>query len=259
MSKMRTNISMTVSSVLLAVTGMWILTALPLTGSPSAGLLQSESELQEPVHVGSNVMKSRLVHRVEPQYPAHLIDARPLGLVILSAVIGKKGEVQQVEVLRGDKLDPDLNLAAMEAVRQWRYEPFHVDGKPIRVRATVFVRFPPDGIDPEVVGLVNEIGRQTETVLKESVRLLSEMTRLNPQIISEMQEVRRELERTQKELSHLMSEVREIDLQMLDKKKAIWREVERVRKEIARVRSEMTDLTLESQESGTSSGTRSDD
>ena len=145
MSKMRTNISMAVSSVLLAVTGWWSLTALPLTASPSARLLQAESELQEPVHVGSNVMKSRLVHRVDPQYPAHLTTSRPMGLVILSAVIGKNGEVQQVEVLRGDKLDPDLNIAAVDTVRQWRYEPFHVDGRPIRVRTTVFVRIPPDG------------------------------------------------------------------------------------------------------------------
>ena len=259
MSKMRTNISMAVGSVLLAVTGWWSLTALPLTASPSARLLQAESELQEPVHVGSNVMKSRLVHRVDPQYSVHLTTSRPMGLVILSAVIGKNGEVQQVEVLRGDKLDPDLNIAAVDTVRQWRYEPFHVDGRPIRVRTTVFVRIPPDGIDPGVFGLTNEIGRETERILKESMRLLSVMTRLDPQIISEKQEVRHELERTQKEIKHLMSEAREIDLQMLDKKKAIWREVERVRKEIERVRSELTGATSESQESGTSSGTRSDD
>lgn len=242
MSKLRTSISMAVISVLVVVTGWWSVTSLPLTASPSPHLPQAESELREPVHVGSNVMKSRLVHRVKPQYPPDLINSRPPGLVILSAVIGKNGEVQQVEVLRGDKLDPDLNTAAMDAVRQWRYQPFHVDGRPIRVRSTVFVHFPPDGIDPhdpQVVGLTNEIGREIERALKETVRFLSEMTRTHPQIISEKQEVRREIERAQKEIERLLSEVREYDLQMLDKKKAIWREVERVRNEIARVRSEL--------------------
>ncbi len=142
MSKKRTIVSLTVSCVLLVATGWWSLSALPLTVPPSARFPQAEPAAQEPIRVGSNVMKGKLVHRVDPEYPAHLAAVRRVGLVILSAVIRKNGEVRQVDVLRGAKDGPAVDSAVVEAVRQWRYEPYELNGIPISVTTTVFVHVP---------------------------------------------------------------------------------------------------------------------
>ena len=147
-SKTKTSVSVAASLVLLAVTGWWSVGALPLAAPHPAGLSQAESKLQDPVRVGSNVMKRKLIHRIDPEYRSHLTIARPTGLVILSVVIDTKGEVQQVKVVQGDKNEPALDAAAMDAVRQWRYEPYLLNGQPIPVQTTVFVRFPPGGIFP---------------------------------------------------------------------------------------------------------------
>ena len=85
-------------------------------------------------------MASKLVHKVDPEIPGHPGDPRPLDQFILSIVVDKNGEVQQVEVLQGDENHPPSNSAAADAVKQWRYEPFLLDGKPVPVRTTVFLR-----------------------------------------------------------------------------------------------------------------------
>ena len=146
MSKMKSAIPLTACFVVLAATGWWSMAALPLVAPPSIQPQEVEPALEEPVQVGSNVMASKLIHRVDPEYPRGLESERPpLGHIILSAVVGKNGEVQQVEVLRGDEDHPALDSAAMEAVRQWRYEPFTLNGKPVPARTTVVVRFTSDG------------------------------------------------------------------------------------------------------------------
>ena len=225
MSKMKTRISLAVSLVMLAVTGWWSLAALPLTSPHSARLPQAESELQEPVQVGSNVMKSKLALRVQPEYPDHLTASRPTGHVILSAVIGESGEVQQVEVLRGDEGHPALNSVALEAVKLWRYEPFTLDGKPVPVRTTVIVRFPPDGIDPQLADEMKESQREIERTRKELERARSEIAGIDL----------KELERARKQLERARSEIAGIDL----------KELERARKELERVWGEMAEIDLQ--------------
>ena len=62
--------------------------------------------------MGSNRMKRKLIHRVDPEYRSLLTIARPKGLVILSVVIDTQGKVQQVKVVQGDKDEPALDAAA---------------------------------------------------------------------------------------------------------------------------------------------------
>ena len=269
MSKAKTRISLGVSIGMLAVTGWWSLAALPLTAAPSAPLPQAVSEFREPVHVGSNVMMSKLVHRVDPEYLSHLTIARPSGLVILTVVVGKQGEVQQVEVVQPDKDKPAMDSAAMDAVRQWRYEPYLLDGQPIRVRTTVFLRFPPSGIFPQIFKVKKEIWRETESALKNTERalknteyLMNGIAQVFPHAMGEKEEIRGEFERVRKKFERVASEMARIDLQMLlDKRKVVLGEMARarkvmdgVRREIERVTSEMTGLALETRESGNSSG-----
>lgn len=278
MSKTRMTISMAVGLVLLFVTGWWSLSALPITAPQSTRIPESEPEVQEPIRVGSNVMKSKLIHRVDPEYLPYQTIARPTALVILSVVIGKQGEVQQVEVVQEDKDNPALDSATMDAVRQWRYEPFLLNGEPIRVRTTVFVRFPPIEIFPHIlnVNVKKEIRHETESALKNTERalkmtkgalentesLMSAMARSFPHAMGENNEIQGEIERLRKNVERVVSEMSGIDLQMLlENRKVVLEEMERVRKvmervrrELERVRSEMMGLVLETRESGNSSG-----
>jgi len=85
-----------------------------------------------------NVKPPRLVRRIEPVYPELARQARADGVVILEATTDIYGRVIAVRVLRSQPL---LDEAAVEAVRQWVYEPLLVNGRPRPVTFTVTVRF----------------------------------------------------------------------------------------------------------------------
>jgi len=78
------------------------------------------------------------VHYVEPTYPAIAKTARVQGTVILAAVIGKDGTIENLHVVSGHPL---LQGAAMEAVKQWRYRPYILNGEPVEVDTQVVVNF----------------------------------------------------------------------------------------------------------------------
>jgi len=85
-----------------------------------------------------DVKPPRLVRRVEPGYPDLAREARVEGVVIIEATTDIYGRVAAVRVLRGHAL---LDAAAIDAVRQWVYEPLLVNGRPRPVTFTVTVRF----------------------------------------------------------------------------------------------------------------------
>jgi protein TonB len=80
----------------------------------------------------------RLVKSVPPVYPPAAEEARVEGLVILECTIGVDGRVTEAQVLRSI---PVLDEAALEAVRQWVYEPTVLDGMTVPVIMTVSVKF----------------------------------------------------------------------------------------------------------------------
>jgi protein TonB len=92
----------------------------------------------QPVHVGGQIREPRKLKNVSPAYPPIAKQARVQGLVILECTIGPQGRVTDVRVLRGIPL---LDAAAVDAVRQWEYEPTLVDGVPVSVVMTVTVNF----------------------------------------------------------------------------------------------------------------------
>jgi protein TonB len=94
----------------------------------------------QPISVGASLAARRLITRVEPEYPRLAKAARLRGEVLLSVEIDTQGRVANVSVVRGHPL---LTQAAVDAVRQWRYIPFVVNGVPAPVVTTVSVRFPP--------------------------------------------------------------------------------------------------------------------
>jgi TonB family protein len=90
------------------------------------------------LRVGGDIREPRKVHDARPAYPAAARAAGVSGVVILETIIDAQGAVADVRVLRSVPL---LDEAAIEAVRQWRYEPVIVDGAATPVRMTVTVNF----------------------------------------------------------------------------------------------------------------------
>jgi len=90
------------------------------------------------IRVSQGVMQGLLVSRVQPEYPADARDQRIEGAVVLKVSLDKEGNVANIQVVKGHPL---LAPAAIEAVKQWKYKPFLLDGVPLEVESQVTVNF----------------------------------------------------------------------------------------------------------------------
>jgi periplasmic protein TonB len=90
------------------------------------------------ITVGGNVQAAHLVNRVQPVYPPLARQTRISGTVKLHAIIGKNGAVEQLQVVSGHPL---LVQSALDAVKQWRYQPTLLNGEPVEVDTEIDVIF----------------------------------------------------------------------------------------------------------------------
>jgi protein TonB len=90
------------------------------------------------VRVSQGVSQGLLVHQVKPAYPPLARQARIQGAVVLQAVIAKDGSIQGLKVVSGH---PMLTPSAIDAVKQWRYKPYFLNGEPVEVETVVTVNF----------------------------------------------------------------------------------------------------------------------
>lgn len=90
------------------------------------------------LRVSSGVMQGRVIHKVEPTYPSQAFQDRVQGTVILKALISKEGAIEDLQVISGDPL---LSGAAIDAVKQWRYRPYTLNGEPVEVDTQIVVNF----------------------------------------------------------------------------------------------------------------------
>jgi protein TonB len=86
----------------------------------------------------SRMMDGLLIHRVQPDYPVIAKRAGIQGPVMISALISKEGTIENLRVLSGH---PMLTSAAINAVKQWRYRPYILNGDPIEVDTQITVNF----------------------------------------------------------------------------------------------------------------------
>ena len=100
--------------------------------------LDKEKKTEGPVRASADIKPPRLITRVEPIYPKEAKEEGIEGVVIVEATTGIYGRVQNVKILRSI---PPLDQAAIDAVYQWIYEPFVIDGKPRGVIFTETVIF----------------------------------------------------------------------------------------------------------------------
>ncbi|MFZ0636649.1 MAG: energy transducer TonB [Candidatus Acidiferrales bacterium] len=90
------------------------------------------------IRVGGNVQAARMLRQVQPMYPQIAKTAHVQGTIILHAIIAKDGTVQELQYISGPPL---LMKAAMDAVREWRYQPTQLNGEPVEVDTTISVIF----------------------------------------------------------------------------------------------------------------------
>ena len=90
------------------------------------------------LRISSGVAEGLLVNKVEPQYPSMAKIAHVQGDVVLQATISKNGQIENLRAISGH---PILIQAAMDAVKQWKYRPYALNGEPVEVDTTITVRF----------------------------------------------------------------------------------------------------------------------
>ena len=104
--------------------------------------MPSASSLPKPslatLRISQGVSQGLLIKRVQPKYPPAALAVRAQGAVQIEATINKEGNVTNLKVLKGD---PVLARAAVEAVRQWRYKPYYLDGDPVEIETQITVNF----------------------------------------------------------------------------------------------------------------------
>lgn len=90
----------------------------------------------QPKKVTAGVMQMNILFKVPPVYPEDAKKARISGKVLLTAVIGKDGSVEKLRVVSGPA---SLQQSALDAVKDWRYKPFLLNGDPVEVETTITV------------------------------------------------------------------------------------------------------------------------
>jgi TonB family protein len=94
----------------------------------------------QPVRIGGNVRVPTKIKDVRPTYPASMREAGLTGVVPLEAIIARDGTVSWVRVLSA-QVHPDFAIAAVDAVRQWRFTPTLLNRVPVEVVMTVSITF----------------------------------------------------------------------------------------------------------------------
>src|SRR5262245_63786656 len=90
------------------------------------------------VRVSQGVSQGLLIKKVQPPYPPLARQARIQGQVVLQADISRDGTIQNLRLVSGH---PKIGRASIEAVKQWRYKPYYLNGEPVEVETQITVIF----------------------------------------------------------------------------------------------------------------------
>jgi TonB family protein len=88
---------------------------------------------------GSIVTVPRVTYSPDPKYPKQARKAHKEGVVVLSVVVGGDGRTRDIKVVRG--LSPELDEAAMDAVKEWKFAPAMKEGNPVAVQIKIEINF----------------------------------------------------------------------------------------------------------------------
>jgi len=113
-----------------------IIGAVPTAAPPPPP--QKKDPTPQRIRVGGNVQAANLIRKVQPVYPPLAKQARIQGTVRFTAIIGKDGTIQNLQLVSGHPL---LLEAARSAVSQWQYKPTLLNGEPVEVVTQIDVNF----------------------------------------------------------------------------------------------------------------------
>ena len=103
-----------------------------------AGQSQAPAPVLQTLSVSQGVSQGLLLKKVQPNYPANAMKMRVEGAVQLLATISKSGDISVVKILTGDS---QLSRAAVDAVKQWKYKPYLLNGSPVEIQTQITVNF----------------------------------------------------------------------------------------------------------------------
>jgi len=112
--------------------------SMPEQNAPGQAAVAVQPKPVGPARISGGVMAGQIVTKVTPAYP---VKARAKGIggtVVLHAIIGRGGAIERLTVVSGPDL---LQAAALDAVRQWVYKPYLLNGEPTEVDTTIMVNF----------------------------------------------------------------------------------------------------------------------
>jgi TonB family protein len=105
---------------------------------PVTAPLPPFTQFHEPVFLTEDTARGMLVHRVDPTYPHEAAAQKLQGPVVLEATIGRDGRVEDLKIVRGYFV---LSRAAIAAVKQWRFQPYMINGRAAQMQTTITINF----------------------------------------------------------------------------------------------------------------------
>jgi TonB family protein len=109
-----------------------------LSGIVNTNAINAQKAAQQIVRISQGVSEGMIVKRVQPTYPAQARQMHLEGTVELQANISQSGSITGVKQLSGS---PILGRAAIDAVRQWKYKPYYLNGQPVEIQTGITVNF----------------------------------------------------------------------------------------------------------------------
>jgi len=105
---------------------------------PDLGGSDAPKPVLQKLNVSQGVSQGLLIKKVAPVYPATALRLRIEGSVQLLATISAQGNITDIKVLSGDQ---QLTRAATDAVKQWKYKPYLLNGEPVEIQTQVTINF----------------------------------------------------------------------------------------------------------------------
>ena len=109
-----------------------------LSGIVNTNAINAQKAAQQTVRISQGVSEGMIVKRVQPIYPAQARQMHLEGTVELQANISQSGSISGIKQLSGS---PILGRAAIDAVRQWKYKPYYLNGQPVEIQTQITVNF----------------------------------------------------------------------------------------------------------------------
>jgi protein TonB len=109
--------------------------ALAVIGNAPVAVPKASSQV---LKVSQGVSEGLILKKVQPRYPSQALQMRMEGSVQLQATIGKDGSISNLKIMSGDAL---LARSAQDAVKQWKYKPYYLNGEPVEIQTQITINF----------------------------------------------------------------------------------------------------------------------